>query len=197
MYTFQWTVCTHVGVGIVNKIGTLVSPSADRQRALITSAADAWCQPLNQRIKGLLSEAGWETIKVWPEIEPNPSRETVGRGREFCTAHKVDTIFAIGGGSTLDASKMMAMEAGVDDLITVPTTAGTGSELNEWAVITNTETRNKESLQTVMPSVAILDPELTLTLPSFTTLLTGIDAFSHALDAMWRRLPIRSPTRWR
>ena len=108
--------------------------------------------------------------------------ETVRRGAAFCRAHELDTIFAIGGGSTLDASKAMAMEAGVAYVITVPTTAGTGSELNEWGVITNTQTRNKESIQAVMPIAAILDPELTLTMPPLLTLLTGIDAFCHALE---------------
>ncbi|NIO72220.1 MAG: iron-containing alcohol dehydrogenase [Anaerolineae bacterium] len=133
-------------------------------------------------MKGLLLDAGYETVEVWAEIEPNPSWETVRRGAAFCQAHELDTIFAIGGGSTLDASKVMAMEAGVAHVITVPTTAGTGSELNEWGVITNTQTRNKESIQAVMPSVAILDPELTLTMPPLLTLLTGIDAFCHALE---------------
>ncbi len=182
MYTFQWPVRTYVGAGIINQIGTLAPPAADRQRALIASAADAWCQPLNQRVKGLLLAAGYETIKVWAEIEPNPSWETVRQGAAFCRAHELDTIFAIGGGSTLDASKVMAMEAGVAYVITVPTTAGTGSELNKWGVITNTQTRNKESIQAVMPSFAILDPELTLTMPPLLTLLTGIDAFCHALE---------------
>jgi alcohol dehydrogenase class IV len=182
MYTFQWPVRTYVGAGTINQIGTLVPPAADRQRALITSAADAWCQPLNQRVKELLLDVGYETVEVWAEIEANPSWETVRRGAAFCQAYELDTLFAIGGGSTLDASKAMAMEAGIDYLTTVPTTAGTGSELNEWAVITNNQTRNKESIQAIMPSVAILDPELTLTMPPFLTLLTGIDAFCHALE---------------
>jgi hypothetical protein len=54
MYAFQWPVRTHVGAGIISQIGTLAAPAADRQRALITSAAEAWCQPLNQRVQGLL-----------------------------------------------------------------------------------------------------------------------------------------------
>jgi alcohol dehydrogenase class IV len=182
MNTFQWMAQTFVGAGIIQKIGKLAPPSNSKHKALITSAADAWCQPINQKIKNLLLSAGWETVDLWTDIEPNPSWNTVNKGRVFCSEHKVDTIFAIGGGSTLDASKMMAKETGIDYLITIPTTTGTGSELNEWAVITNTETQYKESLQTVMPSIAILDPELTLTLPPFTTLLTGIDAFSHALE---------------
>jgi alcohol dehydrogenase len=182
MYTFQWPVRTYVGAGIISQVGTLVPPATGQQRALITSAADAWCQPLNQRVKGLLLAAEYEAADVWAEIEPNPSWETVRRGAAFCQAHELDTLFAIGGGSTLDASKVMAMEAGINRVITVPTTAGTGSELNEWGVITNTQTRNKESIQAVMPSVAILDPALTLTMPPLLTLLTGIDAFCHALE---------------
>lgn len=182
MYTFRWPVRTHVGTGIINQIGTLVPPAADQRRALITSAADAWCRPLNHQVKGLLLAAGYETVEVWAEIEPNPSWDTVRRGADFCRAHELDTIFAIGGGSTLDASKVLAMEAGLSHVVTVPTTAGTGSELNEWGVITNTQTRNKESIQAVMPIVAILDPELTLTMPPLLTLLTGIDAFCHALE---------------
>jgi alcohol dehydrogenase class IV len=182
MYTFQWPVRTYVGAGILSQIGTLAAPAADRRRALITSAAEAWCQPLNQRVKELLLAAGYETVEFWAEIEPNPSWETVRRGAAFCQAHDLDTIFAIGGGSTLDASKVMAMEASIACVTTVPTTAGTGSELNEWGVITNAQTRNKESIQAVMPSVAILDPELTLTMPPLLTLLTGMDAFCHALE---------------
>ncbi len=182
MYTFQWMTRTFVGTGIVNNIGQLAPPSASTHKALITSSADSWCLALIEKIKDFLLNADWETVETWPQIEPNPSRRTVKKGKAFCQDHQIDTIFAVGGGSTLDASKMMAWESGIHNLITIPTTAGTGSEINEWAVITNTETRYKESLQTVMPRMAILDPELTITLPPLTTLLTGIDAFSHALE---------------
>lgn len=181
-YKFQWPAQTYVGAGIIDQIGTLVQPLAGRQRALITSAPDAWCQPLNQRVRELLLAAGYETVEVWPEIEPNPSWETVRQGAAFCQAHEVEVIFAIGGGSTLDASKVMASEAGVDHVIAVPTTAGTGSELNAAGVITNVQTHNKEIIRGVIPDFAILDPELTLTMPPLLTLLTGIDAFCHALE---------------
>jgi alcohol dehydrogenase class IV len=182
MYTFQWPVRTYVGTGILSQIGALVPPTTGRTRSLITSAADAWCRPLNERVQRLLLTAGYQTADIWAEIEPNPSWETVRRGAAFCRAYELDIIFAIGGGSTLDASKVMAMEAEVSHVVTIPTTAGTGSELNEWAVITDTRTRNKESIQAVTPSFAILDPELTLTMPPLVTLLTGIDAFCHALE---------------
>jgi alcohol dehydrogenase class IV len=182
VYTFQWPVRTYVGIGIVEEIGSLVPPDDDRRRAAITSAEDAWCQPLNQRIQERLHAAGYPVVEIFPRVEPNPSWDTVLQGAAFCHEHGVDVIFAIGGGSTMDASKVIAMEAGIDDVITVPTTAGTGSELNEWGVITETESRDKQSIQAVMPRVAILDPELTLTMPPLVTLLTGVDAFCHALE---------------
>ena len=182
MYTFQWPARTFVGAGILEQIGRLVPPADERRRALITSAPDEWCQPLNRRVKALLLEAGYQAVEIFPAIEPNPSWETVRRGAAHCQERGVDVIIAIGGGSTMDASKAMAMEAGVACVVTVPTTAGTGSELNEWAVITDNETRDKQSVQAVTPSYAILDPGLTLTMPPLVTLLTGIDAFCHALE---------------
>jgi alcohol dehydrogenase class IV len=182
VYTFQWPVRTYVGAGTLAQIGDLVPPREGRERAAITSAADAWCRPLNGRVETLLLEAGYRSVHIFAQIEPNPSWSTVRRGAAFCLDHQVDVVFAIGGGSTMDASKVIAMQAGVANVITVPTTAGTGSELNEWGVITETEARDKQSVQAVMPAVAILDPELTLTMPPLVTLLTGIDAFCHALE---------------
>lgn len=181
-YTFQWPVRTHVGAGLLERVGQLVPPTEDRQRALIVSAAEDWCQPLSQRIAELLRATGYQSVETFARVEPNPSWETVHQGAAFFQQHELDTIFAIGGGSTLDAAKVIAMESGGAHLIAVPTTAGTGSELNEWGVITDTRSRDKQSIQAIMPHAAILDPELTLTLSPRATLLTGLDAFSHALE---------------
>ncbi len=181
-YTFRWPVRTHVGAGLLERIGQLAPPAEDRQRALIISAADDWCQPLNQRIAGRLRAAGYQAVEIFARVEPNPSWGTVHQGAAFFQQHGLDTIFAIGGGSTLDAAKVLAMESGGAHVIAIPTTAGTGSELNEWGVITDTRSRDKQSVQAIMPVAAILDPEATLTLSPRATLLTGIDAFSHALE---------------
>ncbi len=181
-YTFQWPVRTHVGAGLLNRIGQLVPPTEDRQRSLIVSAAEDWCQPLNQQIAGWLRAAGYQAVETFAQVEPNPSWEMVHQGAAFFQQHELDTIFAIGGGSTLDAAKAIAMESGGAYLIAIPTTAGTGSELNEWGVITDTRSRDKQSIQAIRPIAAILDPELTLTLSPRATLLTGLDAFSHALE---------------
>ncbi|MEJ2733543.1 MAG: iron-containing alcohol dehydrogenase [Anaerolineae bacterium] len=181
-YTFQWPVRTHVGAGLLDRIGPLIPPAEDRRRALIVSAADDWCQRLNQRIARRLRAAGYQAVEIFARVEPNPSWGTVHQGAALFQQHELDTIFAIGGGSTLDAAKVLAMESGGAHVIAVPTTAGTGSELNEWGVITDTRSRDKQSVQAIMPEAAILDPEVTLTLSPRATLLTGIDAFSHALE---------------
>jgi alcohol dehydrogenase class IV len=182
MYTFRWPVRTYQGVGILGEIAELVPPGRGRRRAMIVSADDDWCTPLNSRMRALLRESGYQWVRIFAEVEPNPSWETAGRGADICKEYGIDVVFAVGGGSVLDAAKVMAAEAGGIQLITVPTTAGTGSELNEWAVMTELESREKESVQAALPFAAILDPELTLTLPPKLTLLTGIDAFCHALE---------------
>ena len=181
-YAFHWPVRTHIGAGLLKRIGQLIPPAEDQRRALIVSAADDWCQPLNQRIAGRLRAAGYQTVEIFARVEPNPSWATVHQGAAFLQKHKLECIFAIGGGSTLDAAKVIAMESGGAHVIAIPTTAGTGSELNEWGVITDTRSRDKQSIQAIMPRAAILDPEVTLTLSPRATLLTGIDAFSHALE---------------
>lgn len=182
MYRFQWPTRTFVGVGVIDQIGQLLPPGAGRRRALITSAPDAWCRPIDQRVRTHLQTAGYEVVEIFAQVEPNPSWRTVRRGAALCRERGLDTIVAIGGGSTMDASKVMAMEAGLSWVVTVPTTAGTGSEINEWGVITNTETRDKESVQAVTPAMALLDPQLTVSMPPLVTLLTGVDAFCHALE---------------
>jgi alcohol dehydrogenase class IV len=171
-----------VGAGLLNRIGQLAPPTEDRQRALIVSAAEDWCQPLNRQIAERLRAAGYQAVETFARVEPNPSWETVHQGAAFFQQHELESIFAIGGGSTLDAAKVIALEAGGAELIAIPTTAGTGSELNEWGVITDTRSRDKQSIQAITPHTAILDPEVTLTLSPRATLLTGLDAFSHALE---------------
>ena len=118
----------------------------------------------------------------------------------------VEAIVALGGGSVIDAAKVLAAASGdfdrvrrfletgmgVDDLgrtpiIAVPTTSGTGSEVTSWATVWDTEAKTKHSLarDTLYPEVALVDPLLTLGLPRGITISTGLDALSHALESIW------------
>jgi alcohol dehydrogenase len=125
----------------------------------------------------------------------------------------VDAIVAIGGGSVIDAAKVLAVTLPLDDVardgwiaglrtqapqtwtrrvpvvVAIPTTAGTGAEVTPFATVWDAQARRKYSVTgpLVFPTVALLDPELTRTMSRATTLFTGMDALSHALESLWNR----------
>jgi alcohol dehydrogenase len=183
MYEFRWPTRTLVGPGLIGQVGEYVMPLTDPGQLLVVAPREAWAKPLVQRLAQGLREAGWERVETFAEVEPNPSWETVARGAEQGKAAGAGAILAVGGGSAMDAGKVIAERCGVVFLCTVPTTAGTGGEISPWAVISNTETREKDSVVAKWPDLALLDPELTLGLPPKTTLFTGVDAFIHGLEA--------------
>jgi len=138
---------------------------------------------------------------VFDEVEPNPKDYNVEKGAEFAVKEKVDLIIAFGGGSPIDAAKVISLIAaqGGDvksymdkkieiekalTFIAIPTTAGTGSEVTFSSVITDTEEKFKYTIKSplIAADVAIIDPELTLTLPKSITATTGMDALTHAIE---------------
>jgi alcohol dehydrogenase len=146
-------------------------------------------------------------VVMFSEVRPNPTEENVGEGCKVFRAGNHDGVICFGGGSALDTGKMIALmhaqSISIFDLedvgdwwtradaskispnICIPTTAGTGSEVGRAGVITNTKTHEKKIIfhPSVMPSVAILDPELTIGLPPKLTAATGFDAFAHCLES--------------
>jgi alcohol dehydrogenase len=183
MYEFRWPTQTLIGRGLIERVGEYVPPSTPAGRLLFVAPQEEWARPLVQRVTERLREAGWEQVETFAEVEPNPSWETVERGAERGKAVSAGAVLAVGGGSTMDAGKVIAERCEAAFLCTVPTTAGTGGEISPWAVISNLDTRDKDSVVAKWPDVALLDPELTLSLPPRTTLFTGIDAFVHGLEA--------------
>ena len=134
-------------------------------------------------------------------VEPNPHHTTVQRGADLCKAHHIDVILAVGGGSVIDAAKVMGAGAHYDGhiwdlvmdaskikevvpLVTVLTLSGTGSEMNRGSVITNTDLNIKKGTggQNSLPYASIIDPTYMMTLPAIQTAAGAIDAFSHALE---------------
>lgn len=183
MYEFHWPTKTIVGPGLVKQLGEHVSPSANTERLLIVAPIEAWARPLTQSIQTQLEKAGWEHVETFSEVEPNPSWKTIIEGEERGRALDAQAVLALGGGSSMDAGKVIAERCDAQLLCTIPTTAGTGGEISPWAVISNLDTREKESVVAKWPDLALLDAELTLTVPPQTTLFTGIDAFIHGLEA--------------
>lgn len=153
----------------------------------------------------LLEKAGMETAVI-DGVEPNPSVETVLRGAEEMRRFEPDWIVAIGGGSALDAAKVMWCfyehpELQFSDIIpvgampplrnkarfvAVPSTSGTASEITAFSVITDTENHIKYPIVSphMVPDLAIVDPALPATMPPHVTANTGMDVLCHAIEAV-------------
>lgn len=171
------------------------------QRAFIVTDPTLDQLGFTDRIRQQLERAGIEA-QVFAEVEPEPSLQTVERGAQQLAHYGPDWIIGLGGGSALDAAKAMwalyerpdvtpetispTYRLGVSKakLIAIPTTSGTGSEATWMVVLTDREQNRKLSLgnREIMPSLAIVDPALTVGLPAGLTADTGIDALTHAIE---------------
>lgn len=148
-------------------------------------------------------EAAGIPCSVFCKTEANPSVETVQAIKEQYVSSGCDGFLAIGGGSPMDAAKiaaalvskprqdivkmagLMRIAHRLAPIICVPTTSGTGSEASIGAVITDTKTHHKYAITDpcITPKVAVLDPELTVSMPPFVTATTGMDALTHAVES--------------
>lgn len=147
----------------------------------------------------------WNIIEL-SGVEPNPRITTVREGVRLCKEHNVDVILAVGGGSTIDCSKVIAAGAYYDKdpwdlvldgslikevlpIVTILTLAATGSEMNKNAVISNLETNEKfgTSSRLMIPQASILDPTYLYTLPAIQTAAGTADIMSHIFEAYFSR----------
>jgi phosphonate metabolism-associated iron-containing alcohol dehydrogenase len=196
-------VTIHVGDGSLAKLPELVG---ERRVALVTFP-EAKALGMIDTIRALLPG---QVNLIIDNVLPNPDVIQLNDLYDSFWQHSddYDLIVALGGGSSIDTAKtlMVGTESGkfadllailVDGkpysparkkpLITIPTTAGTGSEVTPWATIWDAAQQKKYSLHLdcTWPSAAIVDPRLMLSLPREVTISTGLDALSHALESIW------------
>lgn len=172
------------------------------KRALIvTGGSSTKRSGLLDKAETLLREAGVSTV-LFDKVTPNPLTTTVYEGAQLAKAEGCDLVIALGGGSSMDTAKGIAFQTanGGDineyifglktsdkalPIIAVPTTCGTGSEGNGFAVMTNPETLDKKSLRcnAIIPACSIIDPLLMTTMPKRTLASVGFDALCHNMES--------------
>jgi alcohol dehydrogenase class IV len=206
-FTFNTTPSISFGAGVLGNLGALAK-ARFAGRALIVTDPGIVNTGILARALAILEVAGVETT-VFSDVVADPPTEIIARATE--AALGAAGVIGLGGGSSLDTAKLVALLAvgkekladvfGVGNargprlpLILIPTTAGTGSEVTPISIVTTGENEKMGVVSPViLPDVALLDPELTLGLPAPVTAATGIDAMVHAIEAFASASPNNNP----
>lgn len=188
-----------VGAGASDHLAPTLMHLGLARPLLVTDPFMLECGYLQRIVEGL--EAAGISFGVFADCVPDPTTDSVAQGLAALAAGSYDCLVALGGGSSIDTAKAVAAMADRDGpmreykvphlidtglpVVAIPTTAGTGSEATHAAVITDSETQEKMLLSGLgfMPVAALVDFELTLSMPYRLTADTGIDSLCHALEA--------------
>ena len=203
--SFNMPTRAEFGRGVAASAGAEAAALGAR-RALVVTDPGVLAAGLTAVVVESLRGAGLE-VSVFDHVQPNPRDVHCVEGADAARAAGADVLVGVGGGSAIDTAKCIGVlltngghprdwedfGALVHDPVTViaiPTTAGTGSEVSPSAIITDTVRRKKMNLfdPRICPRVALVDPDLTLTVPPAMTAATGMDALSHAVDSLHCRL---------
>ncbi len=197
------------GPGKIAELGTLAAELGARSVLLVT---DHGLETAGHPQKGIAAlESAGLTVALFDDVHANPTSDDVDRGLGVARSAEIDLIVGLGGGSSMDCAKginfVLTNGGRIEDywgankaarpmlpMIAVPTTSGTGSEAQCYALIANPKTHMKMACGDPKAAcrLALLDPELTLSMPAPVTAATGIDALSHAVESYvcTRRNPV-------
>jgi len=204
MTQFGFHIPTEVefGPGKLDLVGRTVSRFGTRC-LLVTGPRTGSIKHILPRLTEYLSNAKID-VAHFDGVIPNPTTDTIAAGSMLAVEHRADVILGVGGGSSMDAAKAIAVEAtheggcwdylfykdpkpneGTLPVIAVSSTSGTGSQVTQVSVVTHSATRDKSALYNslLFPKVAIVDPELMRSVPKHVTACTGFDAFTHAFES--------------
>ncbi len=200
MNAFDFHVPTkiHFGRGRVAELGRLIPAGARRILVVTDETVAAKTQALAAAQRALQGR----DVRTFTRVEENPSLATVEEGGRAAREFEAELIVGLGGGSPMDAAKGMALLAVHSGplarylageplkraplpVVAVPTTSGTGSEVTPYAVFTDAAAGNKIGYAhpAIFPALALIDPELTYTMPASVVVNTGLDVLAHAVEA--------------
>ncbi len=188
------------GCGVLDRLGEIAREFG--QRPLVVTDPGIRAAGIVERAQRAMEQAGL-TVRIFDEVHENPTTEDVARCVVAAREHGTDLLVGLGGGSSMDAAKgcnfLLTNGGEIRDylgrekatkpmlpLLAIPTTAGTGSECQSFALISDAETHQKMACgdKKAAARVALLDPELTLTQPAAVTAHTAVDAVSHAVESL-------------
>lgn len=198
MFSFYMPTKVIVGEGCIKDHADLLR-GIGKKALIVTGRSSAKKNGSLEDVKGAL-ERIQVAYCIFDEIEENPSLETVQKARDFGTSQKADFIIGIGGGSPIDAAKAIAvmlknthLTAGTlingeslesVPVIAVPTTAGTGTEVTQYAIVTDHNAETKKNIgHAVFPKIAFLDANYMKDMSPEITIHTAVDAFSHLVES--------------
>ena len=201
-FVYSQSVKIYFGMGELDRLGALLDE-------LGYSACILVCDPFFSE-KALELKNKFSAVRaVWAGVEPNPQLSGAEAAAKLAREYRADVLVGIGGGSAMDTAKFAAaicrgtgsaaayydgkpFETDRPAVLTVPTTAGTGSEVTQVSVMNRGAEKKTINDPALLPHAAIVDPLLTLSVPPRTTMITGLDALAHALEGFWsvRHQPI-------
>ncbi|WP_003542231.1 iron-containing alcohol dehydrogenase [Desulfotomaculum nigrificans] len=199
-YLFQLPTKIIFGTNSINELAKEVSLFKAKKVLLVTDPGVIKAG-LHEKVTSCLTGAGI-SFDIFDGVEPDPSIATATKAARMAQEVQAEVLVALGGGSAIDTAKSASIlsksggnlkdyagvnkvqEAGMP-LIAIPTTAGTGSEVTVFAVMSDPDNNEKFTISSplIAPNTTILDPVLTLTLPPSLTAFTGMDALTHAIEA--------------
>ncbi len=204
-FDFNIPVKVLFGAGKLNELGDNVKQLGSR--CLIVTTGNFFVESgLVERIQNILKQSEIQSF-VYTDVSPNPLDDQVDNAAAVVKKENCDFVIGLGGGSSIDAAKGVAMAAGHDcpvwnfamgthdaaieptektlPIVAITTTSGTGSHVTPYSVITNKATKQKPGIgsEHIFAKVAVVDPELMVTLPKEITACTGFDVLAHALEA--------------
>ncbi len=206
MFDFEFHNPTRIifGKGKESAIGAELRRGKIRKVLLVYGSSSTKRTGLLDRVLGHLSESSIQVVQ-YGGVVSNPLLSHTRRGVEIAKSEKVDAVLAVGGGSVLDEGKAIAVGALADDdiwnyfinknpeaalpIYAILTLAATGSEMNGTAVVTNEETKQKYPIKSpaIYPTVSILNPELTFTVPPDYSAYAAVDAIAHVIEGYFSK----------